>query len=119
MRLSRGDGGVTTNGLKLGAAGCDVAGYVVTVSGHAEAVVKYTAASGAFVLDPAATSSMDTGSGTRAIISKVNPGGAPITFLGTKTGCKLEMVKRAPIESGTFPSIADTVAYAATTSLVQ
>lgn len=89
---------------------CDTSGYTVSVTGHPEANVEYTAG-GNFNVVPGQTVS----GGVRAsyaFVSKVNAGTGTVEIVGTKPGCKLASnVLPIPITSNKYPLVAGTVTY--------
>jgi hypothetical protein len=89
-------------------ATCDASGYVVTVTGHPEAVVQY-GNSGSLSPNPALTASVGD-RGATVFISNLTPGTGLVEFVGAKTGCKLVgIMAPLPVISNKYPLVADTV----------
>ena len=95
------------------AAPCNAAdGYVITVPGHGEAVIKYLLLSGTTLsvsTGAAATVSGGSGSVTFVAIEGITPG-APVTISGAKTGCGINAKLRPLNDTGKAPLAAGRVA---------
>ncbi|MBK6698162.1 MAG: hypothetical protein IPG50_39160 [Myxococcales bacterium] len=92
---------------------CDVAsGFVVTVPGHAEAVVNYLEFTGTAISIKAGATATVTGTSTAlsfVSIEGITPG-APIVLSGTKTGCQIVAITRPFNDTGKVPLLAGRVA---------
>lgn len=94
-------------------APCNAAdGYVITVPGHAEAVVKYLLLSGVTLSVSAGATATVTGGSTSltfVAIEGITPG-APVTISGAKTGCGINAKARPLNDTGKVPLVAGRVA---------
>jgi len=95
------------------AAPCNAAdGYVITVPGHAEAVVKYLLLSGTTLSVSTGAAATVTGGSTSVTfvaIEGITPG-EPVTISGTKTGCGINAKIRPFSDTGKVPLAAGRVA---------
>ncbi|MBM4361531.1 MAG: hypothetical protein FJ104_02535, partial [Deltaproteobacteria bacterium] len=96
---------------------CELASdLVVSVPGHPEAVVHYlsytyVAPNQTVAISSGATASVAGGGLSYVSIEGITPGD-PVTFVGTKTGCKISPIKRPQVDTGKMPLVAGRVAAA-------